>query len=968
MNNVSFDYQERDDNQSLENALNNNNNSTTGTTNNESWNLLSQMGSMPSPLLPIANINTTSNNVTSNNNHIDAELQSIVSSLSALTNNSPVNNSTTNINNNTNTNINKQKIGGYRRSSFNSTSDIESDIVFNDYLDSTNNNSIKKPMTYSVGTAPPYVSNYAVNNATSNTTNSKTSTVDSSFKLMKDKLTMFSSNSAKLNNTNYAHTIQNVIMNNSNNINNGTNGSTGFFEKFGKSIIEGTKELEKNNNNNNNNNNSSSLNSITLNQIKKSNMDSFNSQGTLGSNNLSYKSDFDEVEISNKISGSYESESSSTNSSGLNADKLNDATLVDNTSNTSNSTNNYNNMSNEKNTNLYTKTNNVWNVADTPSFQPNNDPLNYQLPQQQQINPNSSSANRQYYFNQPLFNNGYPYGNFQQHFPLMSNNNFIPQMFYPLNNNNNNNNNKLDNHSQELPSNLPVNKKFENNAYSSNHPNTNIDSFNNIIIPNEHVNKQNARDLNNENTSISNPYLASTNKKNNTFSISNTNSISMNKNTDKDINNSNQATYGNSTNANHKYNNNHNNNHTTNKQIVNNSNTERNSNAVDKRKSANTNNKHNGNVVNTVNSYHRSALLEEIRNNNDDNQYKLIDIINHVLEFCRDQYGSRFVQKELATAADPDKEVIFDEIKDCTLELSNDVFGNYVIQKFFEFGTKDQIDFLVNTFSGKIKELSMQMYACRVIQRALEFIEPEQRYKFVIELKGNVLKMIKDQNGNHVIQKAIEKIEIKKISFVLDSLIGHIYNLATHTYGCRVVQRLLKYGSLDNKNTILIELVDYIPFLIQDQYGNYVIQYILQTGSDDANCLPMVETKQKIINIVAENVVDFSKHKFASNVVEKAILFGDVEQKEFIISHILPKNKEHACNLEDNAALILMIKDQFANYVVQKLVSISEGEEKKLIVIAIRSYLDKLNKSNNAGNRHLASVEKLATLVDTIKI
>ena len=302
------------------------------------------------------------------------------------------------------------------------------------------------------------------------------------------------------------------------------------------------------------------------------------------------------------------------------------------------------------------------------------------------------------------------------------------------------------------------------------------------------------------------------------------------------------------------------------------------------------------------------------------------------------------------------------------MTLSNDVFGNYVIQKFFEYGTPTQRSILVEDFKGRMKELSVQMYACRVIQKALEFIKPEERIELVIELSDCVLKMIKDQNGNHVIQKAIECIPIELLPFVLNSLIGHIYHLSTHSYGCRVIQRLLEFGTIKDQTVILNELKDFIPYLLQDQYGNYVIQHILQHGSDDINCLPMINTKQEIINIVADNVVEFSKHKFASNVVEKAILYGTKEQKNSIISRILPKDKEHAANLEDNAPLILMMKDQFANYVVQKLVTVSEGESKVLIVTAIRAYVDKLNNSNALGNRHLASVEKLAALVETIKI
>lgn len=362
----------------------------------------------------------------------------------------------------------------------------------------------------------------------------------------------------------------------------------------------------------------------------------------------------------------------------------------------------------------------------------------------------------------------------------------------------------------------------------------------------------------------------------------------------------------------------------------------------------------------------RSPLLEEFRSNNG-RVYALGDILGYVLEFCKDQHGSRFIQHELSVVSGPEKEVIFNEVRDHAIELSDDVFGNYVIQKFFEFGSTTQKAVLVSQFRGKMKKLSMQMYACRVIQKVLEYIELPQRIALVQELSSCVLQMIKDQNGNHVIQKAIERIPMAQLPFILDSLDGQIYHLSTHSYGCRVIQRLLEFGSEQDQSRILAELKDFIPYSIQDQYGNYVIQHILQ--QKDSQSFPeMRATKQVIVNTVSQNVVEFSKHKFASNVVEKAILYGSPEQKALIVAQILPRDEAHARDLEDSAPMILMMRDQFANYVVQKLVGVSEGQDKRLIVIAIRAYLDKLNKSDSMGNRHLASVEKLASLVESVKL
>ncbi|CAL9735054.1 mRNA-binding protein Puf3p [Monosporozyma servazzii] len=876
-------------------------------------------------------------------NNVDAELASIVTSLSALSTPSMsqqqgLSPNQNNINSNSAfSHANRQTLGGFRRSSFNS-SDMDSDILSQNsasYLDSNAFNpnpfaSNNQHTSYSVGTAPPYVSAYSTTNNNNNgNTGYYPNSGNQMNNQMKNRLNLLEtySNNLNMNNLNpnplnsnnnnnnninnnnnfsnsnlsyekennyYAHTIQNITTNNAN---------TGFFEKFGKSLIEGTKELE--------------------NDILPSSQLNFDN----------YSNNNNNANIKNHV---YKSEGEDLSNSDHNS--------------------NGNESSNSSNINNFNKNQNVWNVSNTQSFQP-----------QTMKQDGKDLSSPPFFFNQPILNNGFTYGtggNFQQ-FSMGSPNNFIPQMFYPLNQqqnqhtsipsqNDNNNNNKSSNFS-------PVNK------------NTNDSNIHNPNSSDSTVNNSN----NNNNNPIM--FVASPQTLNNQQQQDK--NIPVNKHNNNNNNNNNNNSRGKS---NKKFNPSENNNNIN----INNAgnpyldphNTSTiNTNFIDKLATSSLNNNNNSDVDDSTkkkpttslsqqnSAYHRSPLLEEIRNNMDSN-YSLKDIVGYSLEFCKDQYGSRFIQKQLAIAEPSEKEVVFNELRDHILMLSNDVFGNYVIQKFFEHGSPTQRTILIENFRGKMKDLSVQMYACRVIQKALEYIQPEQRIDLVKELSGCVLKMIKDQNGNHVIQKAIECIPIELLPFVLTSLIGHIYHLSTHSYGCRVIQRLLEFGSLEDQTIILNELKDFIPYLLQDQYGNYVIQHILQHGSDDPNCLPMVNTKQEIINIVGDNVVEFSKHKFASNVVEKAILYGTTKQKDSIISKILPKNKEHAANLEDNAPMILMMRDQFANYVVQKLVTVSEGEGKILIVIAIRAYLDKLNRSNSLGNRHLASVEKLAALVDTVEI
>ncbi|XVF23572.1 hypothetical protein REPUB_Repub13aG0050300 [Reevesia pubescens] len=86
-------------------------------------------------------------------------------------------------------------------------------------------------------------------------------------------------------------------------------------------------------------------------------------------------------------------------------------------------------------------------------------------------------------------------------------------------------------------------------------------------------------------------------------------------------------------------------------------------------------------ISNNVDGRYVSSLLDEFKNKS--RSFELLDIVDHVVEFSTDQYGSRFIQQKLETATEEEKNKIFPEIIPHARALMTDVFGNYVIQKVY---------------------------------------------------------------------------------------------------------------------------------------------------------------------------------------------------------------------------------------------------------------------------------------------
>ncbi|KAG7946928.1 hypothetical protein I3843_14G067600 [Carya illinoinensis] len=338
-----------------------------------------------------------------------------------------------------------------------------------------------------------------------------------------------------------------------------------------------------------------------------------------------------------------------------------------------------------------------------------------------------------------------------------------------------------------------------------------------------------------------------------------------------------------------------------------------------------------------------SSLLEEFKSNKT-KSFELSEISGHVVEFSADQYGSRFIQQKLETATTEEKTMVYQEIMPQALALMTDVFGNYVVQKFFEHGLPSQRRELANNLFGHVLTLSLQMYGCRVIQKAIEVVDLDQKIKMVEELDGNVMRCVRDQNGNHVIQKCIECVPEDEIHFIVSTFFDQVVTLSTHPYGCRVIQRVLEHcNDPTTQSKVMDEILGAVSMLAQDQYGNYVVQHVLEHGKP--------HERSAIIKELAGNIVQMSQQKFASNVVEKCLTFGGPSERLLLVNEMLGSTDE-------NEPLQAMMKDQFANYVVQKVLETCDDQQRELILSRIKVHLSALKKYTY-GKHIVARVEKL---------
>lgn len=348
-----------------------------------------------------------------------------------------------------------------------------------------------------------------------------------------------------------------------------------------------------------------------------------------------------------------------------------------------------------------------------------------------------------------------------------------------------------------------------------------------------------------------------------------------------------------------------------------------------------------GTEMNTPNSYSNipGSSVQRYRD------WRLSELENHIVEFATDQHGSRFIQQKLESASEEERKAILDEALYDAQRLMTDVFGNYVVQKLLEHGGEVAVAAIAQELEGRMLSLSLHMYGCRVVQKALEVLEKEQRSRLVRELDGHVLKCIRDQNGNHVIQKCVELVEADSAQFIVNAVQGQAVALAGHSYGCRVVQRILEHGAPHQKAPIMIEIMSAIPELIKDQYGNYVIQHVVEHGSEDE--------REVVMNLVRGQIFELSQHKFASNVVERCLQFGTLEERRVLIDILIGSD----IGLNGGSPLQTLVRDQFGNYVVQRVLDVALSPQRDQVVNLLKAQVQTIKKYSY-GKHIIARLEE----------
>jgi len=327
------------------------------------------------------------------------------------------------------------------------------------------------------------------------------------------------------------------------------------------------------------------------------------------------------------------------------------------------------------------------------------------------------------------------------------------------------------------------------------------------------------------------------------------------------------------------------------------------------------------------------------------------EVLTNAYEMAKDQMGCRVLQRKLESNNEYVIRVVFSQTLLHFPELMVHPFGNYLCQKMVEVCSESQLKMLLDLLAPQLFELSLDPHGTRVVQKVIElFGQTECIGQVAVALEPHTQLLITDMNGNHVIQRFLSACSPALNQFIYDAVCANIFPVATNRHGCCVLQRCIDSASEFQREGLVSCIVENAVALVQDAYGNYAVQYVL-----DLN-LPTVNAR--LGQIFTLQIVVLSEQKFSSNVIEKCLQQNNPEVQELMIREI-----SKARNVAE------MIVDQYANYVVQRALTLASPRlQKDLLAVmhtqGIRSNLDQLKRSQFGKRVYSKLVKKYPELVE----
>ena len=301
----------------------------------------------------------------------------------------------------------------------------------------------------------------------------------------------------------------------------------------------------------------------------------------------------------------------------------------------------------------------------------------------------------------------------------------------------------------------------------------------------------------------------------------------------------------------------------------------------------------------------------------------LSELIKNSNAISKDQSGCRFLQKKIEEKPELAGKILNNALQNI-IQIITDPFGNYLIQKLFDYMSEEQICQFIALIQIDIYKICINSYGTRVIQKIIDYLHTELLLKTFLNLiKPIVKQIILDINGSHILIKLIEINSPTATKVIYGEIAENIVLISMHKHRCCVLQKCIERAAPKEQHQLFSLLLYHCKELIIDQCGNYIIQFMITLNIEEINL--------NVAEQLSDDIENYSKQKYSSNVVEKCLECGTDQICDKIIKALLAAE-----------CIVSLLLDKFGNYVVQKALQRADQETQQNILNLIAPHLQKL--------------------------
>ncbi|CAK7347472.1 unnamed protein product [Dovyalis caffra] len=328
------------------------------------------------------------------------------------------------------------------------------------------------------------------------------------------------------------------------------------------------------------------------------------------------------------------------------------------------------------------------------------------------------------------------------------------------------------------------------------------------------------------------------------------------------------------------------------------------------------------------------------------------DLSGKIVELAKDQFGCKFLQRLIESATREQIDMLFYEMINYVGGLIVDPFGNYLVQKLVEVVSEEQRTWILRMLTRtdfQLVRICLDVHGTRAVQKLLNCITNPQQVSMVVSaLSQGAVALIKDSNGHHVIQHSVKYFSTEDNKYILKQVAEHCFGIATNKSGCCVLQRCVEYSEGEPRDRLVAEIIANALLLAEDHYGFVLLNLI--------NALLHMQTPQITENLLAQfegSYMALACNKYGSNVVERCLSTTREDQSTQIIMELL-----------SNPSASMLLVDPFGNFVIQKALSVSQGQVQRGLLALIERNAQMM-RSNIYGQKVLVWLARNRRLLYT---